>query len=320
MEKTLIGRVLEIDPGSPWVTYQQDIPGLTAQSLRETIKLQDLESSKDNANDNYALPAPTIDSEATRLVNQHQLWLKTLNGRLHTCPISEKLKNVLDVGTGTGIWAIDYAMAHPEASVYAFDISAPQASIAHLNCKLFKYDAEGDWQGFVSKSGSLDFIHCRHLGVAIRDWPRLFAQAWDSLTPEGWIEISDFTFEIHSANDNYEKDSALIKGYEYMPEICKTYGVDITAYKNFKELLMNQGFANISEDNVQWAIGGWPMGEVEKRIGEQQALTFFEQPWKNMIQQMFGNVLGWDQPKVGKLIEDVQGEVMDPNRQYYLQL
>ncbi|KDN60643.1 putative TAM domain methyltransferase [Colletotrichum sublineola] len=51
---------------------------------------------------------------------QHQIWDVTLNHKLCMCPKNYgRAKNVLDAGTGTGLWAIDYADAHPEAKVVA---------------------------------------------------------------------------------------------------------------------------------------------------------------------------------------------------------
>lgn len=38
-------------------------------------------------------------------------------------------KRVLDVGTGTGIWAIDYADEHPEATVIGVDLSPIQPDL-----------------------------------------------------------------------------------------------------------------------------------------------------------------------------------------------
>lgn len=43
------------------------------------------------------------------------------NGDLYKAPIS-KPQRVLDIGTGTGIWAIDYATDHPEAEVIGLDL------------------------------------------------------------------------------------------------------------------------------------------------------------------------------------------------------
>lgn len=39
---------------------------------------------------------------------QHEMWSITLNGKLHLAPIGPMLQNVLDIGTGTGIWAIEF--------------------------------------------------------------------------------------------------------------------------------------------------------------------------------------------------------------------
>jgi ubiquinone/menaquinone biosynthesis C-methylase UbiE len=39
---------------------------------------------------------------------QHQLFVLTLHGKLHLAPVSEGVHNVLDIATGTGIWAIEF--------------------------------------------------------------------------------------------------------------------------------------------------------------------------------------------------------------------
>jgi ubiquinone/menaquinone biosynthesis C-methylase UbiE len=39
---------------------------------------------------------------------QHQLMLLTLNTKLHLAPVDMNIHNVLDVGTGTGRWAIEF--------------------------------------------------------------------------------------------------------------------------------------------------------------------------------------------------------------------
>ena len=54
---------------------------------------------------------------------QHHIFSLTLDGQLHLAPLDAGVRDVLDMGTGTGIWAIDFAKLHPEANVIGSDSS-----------------------------------------------------------------------------------------------------------------------------------------------------------------------------------------------------
>lgn len=51
---------------------------------------------------------PNDEAEQDRLDMYHHIFLSLLGGKLYTAPL-ENPHRVLDVGTGTGIWAIDFA-------------------------------------------------------------------------------------------------------------------------------------------------------------------------------------------------------------------
>ncbi|KAE9576803.1 hypothetical protein CGMCC3_g7191 [Colletotrichum fructicola] len=73
----------------------------------------------------YNYPNDERESERHDLV--HQLWLLTLDDRLGVAPPCKEgttVGRVLDVGTGTGIWALNFGDEHPEADVYGNDLSA----------------------------------------------------------------------------------------------------------------------------------------------------------------------------------------------------
>jgi methylase of polypeptide subunit release factors len=55
------------------------------------------------------MPQPNDDEEQNRMDLVHHIYSLLTQGRLHTAPISDSPRRVLDLGTGTGIWAIDFA-------------------------------------------------------------------------------------------------------------------------------------------------------------------------------------------------------------------
>ena len=46
----------------------------------------------------------------------HHVYALIFGGELHLAPLKDP-KNVLDLGTGTGIWAIDFADQYPAAAI-----------------------------------------------------------------------------------------------------------------------------------------------------------------------------------------------------------
>lgn len=71
--------------------------------------------------------------------------------------------------------------------VIGCDIAATQPNLVPPNCFFEIEDAEADW---VYPEGHFNFVHCRDMMTAIRDWGRLISQAKSALLPGGWIQLS----------------------------------------------------------------------------------------------------------------------------------
>ncbi|KFY21825.1 hypothetical protein V493_07095 [Pseudogymnoascus sp. VKM F-4281 (FW-2241)] len=67
---------------------------------------------------------PNDENEMDREDMKHHISMLITKGRLHLAPIGPNPKVILDIGTGTGIWAIDTADLYPNAKVIATDLRA----------------------------------------------------------------------------------------------------------------------------------------------------------------------------------------------------
>ena len=118
---------------------------------------------------------PNDEKQNNQLDIAHHLYLLTMGDRLFLAPIGDNPQNVLDVGTGTGIWAMDFADQYPSAQVTGFDLSPIQPLWVAPNLRFEINDAsEPDW-GYTRNS--FDFIHVRAMYGSIADWPAFYQQA-----------------------------------------------------------------------------------------------------------------------------------------------
>lgn len=69
---------------------------------------------------------PNDETEQDRQDLLHHVRNLVLGGALSCAPFTANPQRVLDVGTGTGIWAIDFADQYPSAEVIGTDLSPIQ--------------------------------------------------------------------------------------------------------------------------------------------------------------------------------------------------
>lgn len=112
---------------------------------------------------------------------QHHWWKLLLGNRLYMAPIGQPA-DALDIGTGTGIWAIQFAQQHPRASVIGTDLSLiqPRDGIPP-NCTFEREDSEEQWVF----DKQFDYIHWRLMLTCFHDFEGMIARVFEHLKPGG---------------------------------------------------------------------------------------------------------------------------------------
>ena len=87
---------------------------------------------------------PNDEQELNRMDIEHHNQRIQLDGRLHLCPLNDP-KEILDVGCGSGIWAIDMADEYAGCQVLGTDLSPVQPTWLPPNCRFEVDDFELDW-------------------------------------------------------------------------------------------------------------------------------------------------------------------------------
>ena len=211
----------------------------------------------------YVIPNDAQEQE--RLDLQHHLFLLTFEDRLYLSPAgsgSHKLQKVLDVGTGTGLWALDFADEHPETDVIGVDLSPIQSDFVPPNLSFQIDDLEEPWTWDVK----FDFIYSRMMTSSFADWPRFFEQAYDNLNPGGWLELADIS-PLSCDDGSLKEDSPLHTWVTKLLEGTKIIGRPFDGAKQYKEQLEAQGFTNVTQVVYKWPQNRWPKDPKLKELG-----------------------------------------------------
>lgn len=208
---------------------------------------------------------PNDEKENDRLDLQHHVWLLSLEGRLGYAPPAEldaQPGRVLDAGTGTGIWAIDFGDEHPQSTVIGVDLSPIQPSFIPPNVHFQIDDLEDEWT-FTEK---FDYIHIRVMSGSIADWPEFFKKCYDNLAPGGWVEVQELGAPLCD-DGTYHEGLAIHQAVTMLNAGLTAIGrglVDVYKLKNF---LIEAGFPAVEEKHGYWPSNAWPKSPKLKEIG-----------------------------------------------------
>ncbi|KXH36300.1 hypothetical protein CSAL01_02670 [Colletotrichum salicis] len=263
---------------------------------------------RDDINKNQEYPFPNDEKESDRLDLQHNIYLLTLNYKLGLAPPNEnpKAQRVLDLGTGTGLWAIDFGDEHPEAEVVGVDLTPVPTAFVPPNVKFEVDDFEEPW----TYSQPYDYIHIRGLSGSVDDWGKFFKKAYDHLTPGGYTELFEGHMRPDCDDGTLTSESALMRWVDKVEEASKIFGRPYIDVLGLVPHLKKAGFVDVEIVKYKWPVSPWPKDPYYKELGEWCLKNFMEglEAWSLGA---FTRALNWTKEEVQVFLIQVRNELKD---------
>ncbi|KAL8951952.1 MAG: hypothetical protein Q9222_002104 [Ikaeria aurantiellina] len=243
----------------------------------------------------------------------HHAWLLALNNQLYLAPITNP-DRILDVGTGTGIWAIEAAEKFPDAQVVGTDLSPIQPTWVPPNCMFEVDDVTMEW---TFRKDSFDFIHSREMFGSIADWDEYFRQCYLHLKPGGWVEALERGVKPVSDDGTVGPDHFWTTWGNTVLSVGEMWGKGFNAWELLKERMEAAGFVDVVQVPMKWPIGPWMDDAHMKELGKWNALRL-DTGLEGYVMRLFTMAGGWSYTEVQAFLGKFKTCMRDPRNHGYL--
>jgi len=242
-------------------------------------------SAQSGQDDKIVYPLPAHDqlgAERYRLNLQHNLLKKKMGGlfikpeaveRVLATKANGDRPGILDVGTGTGQWAIDMARQFPQADVLGIDLNEPHVDESTpSNCRFEKHDMNSGMLGY---TGRFDVIHARAIASGSKDWRATIQEFEKILRPGGILLLFDPDLAVRDANRQIitaeeESDPGftwLAKNGRIASKLFEAHAKGIYGYLHYDEWFKDtSGWGAYGQEEIYTPIGPWDKDDMQ--VGE----------------------------------------------------
>ncbi|WP_081838347.1 class I SAM-dependent methyltransferase [Thermogemmatispora carboxidivorans] len=253
----------------------------------------------------YLLPKDLV--EANRLDFQH-FYLKHVLKSNYLAPLDkERVRAILDVGSGTGRWVIEMARAFPQARVYGIDLewSTPSQKLPP-NVSFLQGNV---LQGLPFPAHTFDYVHQRLLamGIPAKSWPFLLQELQRVTAPGGWIEL----FE---GGDTFVNAGPALRLFiEWYRQASKRAGYDPAIADRLGNLFQGLGLRHVRLETLSVPVGPW--GRHEGVMLQKNLMATFPGLFPLLHQQ-----LNIDEKQFDLVLREIdrEMEILQIEYQYYV--
>ena len=214
---------------------------------------------------------PNDDLQNDQLDIGHHMLTMLLHNRLYLAPLEPSDATstnpnglstpfrVFDVGTGTGIWALDFADAFPNSEVHGIDLSPIQPTWVPPNCHFSIDDVEDEW---TFPAEYFQFVHIRCLMGSIGDWPALYKQAYEHMMPGAWIQHLEMDISFLSDDGTVHDDHVMAQWSKLFKDVGDNVGKTFNIPDQMYGLIHDAGFEDLQQVWYKVPVGGWTKDQV----------------------------------------------------------
>ncbi|CAH0052544.1 unnamed protein product [Clonostachys solani] len=286
---------------------------LTSESVHSSVYNYHMENGRRYhalSKGKYVLP--NDEEEKQRLDIQNHQFSITFDGRSCFSPGADGARRVLDVGTGTGVWAIDFADEHPHATVIGVDLSPIQPEYVPVNCRFEVDDIENEW----TWTEPFDFIFSRMMAGSFANWDNFMNEALFHSKPGGWLEVIDSSVPCRSDDGSLTEDHALHQWMSLMLKASENLGRSIAASNHHKQRFINAGLKNVTQRAYKWPTNPWPKDSKNKELGF-WTLANIENGLEGISMALLTRGLGWTKEQLLPFLAVVRKDMRDPHIHAY---
>ncbi|KAF7870316.1 hypothetical protein EAF04_004062 [Stromatinia cepivora] len=251
---------------------------------------------------------PNDANEQDRLEAQFDMLKSAFSGRNYFAPLSNP-RYILDIGTGTGQWAIQMGDTFPKAEVQATDLSPIQPVSVPENVHFYIDDAsDDDW---ILPPNHFDYIHTRVLLGCFKDFDTIIKRAFHYTKPGGYMESQEIMFTPYCDDESMTGSWPFFEWIGYVDKAATKAGRSMNIASSLKTWYEAAGFVDVQEKIYKLPVNPWSEDKHLQKLGQMS-----EENWlaclSSFSMALFSRILAWKQEQIEVYLVNVRKSI--PNR------